>query len=248
MPNHITNVFDVLGKEKDVEAFCNKVYRVEKATEKSWNQNIGDDVIIFDFNKTVPMPESMDITSPAQTAEEKKIYAENKAKYGAGDWHEWSIKNYSTKWGAYDAEAVEKIEGGLCFRFLTAWSPPSQWVETTASQFPSLIFIDHWKDEGGGCGVITVHTKNGKTKYEEQKISDHEWYIKFDSAYREEYELITVGKYEDVLSMYENMEEPNYSSLNKFLLKRLEDKDLPLFLHFEWYNEKNNFEARLKRT
>ena len=61
-----------------------------------------------------------------------------------------------------------------------------------------------------------------------------------------EYELITEGKYKDVLAEYSKMTEPNYSSLNPFLLKRLKDEDLPLFLNFEWYDLKDEFESRFK--
>ena len=246
MPNHITNILYVKGRKKDVEAFRDKVYRVEKATEKTWNHNIGDDIIIFDFEKTVPMPESMHITCPARTDEEKKIYAENKAKYGAGDWYEWAIKNFGTKWGAYDAEKVEPIKGGMIFRFLTAWSPPAQWFVTTAKQFPKLKFIDYWQDEGGGSGKITLYTEGSKVRVEDETLSDHEWLVRFNEDYKKEYNFITKGSYKKVLDSYAKIEEPEWNNLNEFLLKRLKDKDLPLFIHFEWYHEQRNFEARLK--
>jgi hypothetical protein len=157
MANNITNVLDVTGEEKDVEAFRSKVYRIEKATEKSWKHEIGDEYPVFDLDATVPFPtELTDTTSPPQNDEEKKLQAELTKKYGAGNWYDWRVKYWGTKWDTYDAEEVEEIKGGLRFRFETAWCPPAQWLKTTAKQFPSLKFTDHWCDEGGDCGTMSV--------------------------------------------------------------------------------------------
>lgn len=239
MPNHIKNILFVKGRKKNVEAFHDKVYRIEKNKE-------GNDVIIFDFEKTVPMPASMHITCPAQNDEERKIYAENLAKYGAGDWYEWALKNFGTKWNAYDAEEVQAIRGGLIFRFHTAWSPPSQWLATTAKQFPKLKFIDYWKDEDEDCGKITLYTKDSELQVEDEDLEVHDWCLKFDPAYKEEYTFIARGPYQKMLDKYMKLDEPEWMELNKFLLKRLRKNDLPLFINFEWYAEQRNFEARLK--
>jgi len=246
MPNWITNILDVTGNTKDVKAFRNKIYKLETATEKSWNHEIGDIYPVVDFNGTVPRPAEFETTTSPCSKEEEELQAELIKKYGAGNWYDWSVRFWGVKWNAGHADKVEKIECGLRFRFDTAWSPPIQWIYTTAQQFPSLKFIDHWLDEGGGCGQSTIYYEDGVVFRDDEESSEHNFRIEFDNNYKDEYELITKGKYKDVLEKYSEMTEPNFSSLNPFLLKRIKDKDLPLFIHFEWYNQQSEFESGLK--
>jgi hypothetical protein len=39
----------------------------------------------------------------------------------------------------------------------------------------------------------------------------------------------------------------DYHMLSKPLLDRIENKDLPLFINFEWFDLKDEFESRLKQ-
>jgi hypothetical protein len=249
MPNHITNVLFITGDANFVEELKAKIYRVEKTTEKTWNHEIGDDLSIVDFNGTVPSPKELEgTTSGSPNAipdEEKARHAEYLKKYGAVNWYDWNCRNWGTKWNAYDTESVETFEGGLKFKFNTAWSPPTTWLVATAQLYPSLKFMDYYKDEGGGCGVITLCVAEGLE--EEKELSDHDWYYQFDPTYKEEYDLITTGDYQKVVDKYKNQTEINYSSLRRPLLDRIENKDLPLFIGMEWYGEdKNLFEKRIK--
>lgn len=244
MPNHITNILDVTGSKKLVEAFKNKVYRKGDKTK-------GEDAEhIFDFETTVPMPKSMHITCPARTDKEKEIYAENKAQYGAGDWHEFGCKFFGTKWNAYSACEPEKIESGIRFRFDTAWSPPAQWINTTAKQFPELKFRDRWI-EGGGAGDYTVWTEAGVTQDSDEPLSDHDWNYEFDSNYREEYDIITKGDYDELIDTYVTHEgEIENPDLQKAFVNRVKAKDLPLLVGLDTlYDEtKSLIEERLKGT
>jgi hypothetical protein len=240
MPNHITNIFDVTGTPAKVKAFKDKVYRVEKAKEDHWNCKKGDDVPIFDFDATVPMPKELEgTTSPSRTPNPELI-----KKYGADNWYDWCVDiGWGTKWGAYDAEAVQTTEGGLRFSFNTAWCAPWKWILTTSKMFPTLTFTDQWKNEGGGCGKLVV--KKGHV-ISDEKLPDHDWYMKFDPAYRDEYEFITKGDYDKVVKTYSKEGESNYSSLNEYLLARIKQKDLPLFMHYEWYGLQDKFNRKLK--
>ena len=247
MPNHITNIFDVTGTPAKVKAFKDKVYRVEKAKEKSYSHEVGDPLYIFDFNATVPMPKELEGTeSPSGTSRSPSRVPNSELirKYGTDNWYDWCVDiGWGTKWGAYDAEAVHTIKSGLRFTFNTAWSPPVQWIITTSAMFPTLTFTNLWKDEGGGCGKLVI--KKGCVM-SDKRLSDHEWYMKFEPTYREEYEFITKGDYDKVIAKYSKEEEPNYNDLNEYLLKRLMQKDLPLFMHFSWYGLQNAFNEKLK--
>lgn len=249
MPNHITNILFVTGDSKAVNELKQKIYRLEKLTEKTWNHEAGNEISIIDFGGTVPFPKELEGTTSGSAnaipEEEKNRHAELLAKYGAVNWYDWYCNNWGTKWNAYDAEPVETVEGGLKFTFNSAWCPPGAWLVATAKLYPSLKFMDYWKDEGGGCGIVTLCVSEGLK--EDKEIPDHDWYYQFDPTYKEEYDLITTGDYQKVIDRYKDQTEFNYSMLHRPLLDRIEDKNLPLFIGMEWYGEKKKlYEKRLK--
>jgi hypothetical protein len=87
---------------------------------------------------------------------------ELKAKYGADNWYDWSIKNWGTKWGAYDVSNWEVSGNKANVHYQTAWSPATEFFLTASKQFTTLSFTHYYADEGGGfLGWETI--KNGKT-------------------------------------------------------------------------------------
>ena len=245
MPNHITNILDVTGNTKDVNRFKEMVYSFKKNPDK----DNYDSPHYFDFNATVPMPEEIKNTTKPCPVAQKEIQAENIKKYGAGNWYDWSIKYWGTKWGAYSVNEPEGIESGWRFRFNTAWGPGIAWQFFTAQQFPKLRFVDIWIDEGGGAGRYTVWTEKGETKENDESITDHEWRIDFDEGYQHDYYFITKGDYDEVLkTCLEKDYEFYYSSLEPFFVQRVKDKDLPLLVGKEFVTDESRkiFEERLK--
>jgi hypothetical protein len=152
MPNHITNVLDISGPAESLDKFRKTVEKKEKEKDEHQDKETGEEVFVFDFNGTVPMPEELNgTTSPPSTDEDKKLQEELTKKYGAGNWYDWACKYWSTKWNAYDAQEPETDLGDFIrYRFNTAWSPPEQWIITTARLFPELTFLDRWIDEVAG--------------------------------------------------------------------------------------------------
>ena len=73
------------------------------------------------------------------------------------DWYEWCIKNWGTKWDAYD---VNLIKEGL--RFYTAWSCPAPIFEAIAQKYPDAEFRVLFADEDIGSNLGVIHIKNGK--------------------------------------------------------------------------------------
>ncbi len=108
--------------------------------------------------------------------------------------------------------------------------------------FPNLEFKDSWREEGGFAGNFIVYNGN----VTEEDVEEHDWLLEHDSAYSNEYEFITKGDYKKVLKNFIKKDELCWSSLNPFLLDRLKDEDLPLFIEFEWHNTRSWFENRLK--
>lgn len=75
---------------------------------------------------------------------------------GSPDWYEWSIKEWGTKWGAYNYELRSREPGKLVFKFETAWSFPTPIFEHLRTMHPSLTFTVIAFDEGWNFGVEGV--------------------------------------------------------------------------------------------
>lgn len=90
----------------------------------------------FSLDRLVPMP------------------AELKAPDAGDGWYDWSIKNWGTKWDVrgdeVDVQHTVPQEGSAClaYDFMTAWAPPSEWLQKVAGEFTNLKF-SLWFDEPG---------------------------------------------------------------------------------------------------
>ena len=239
MPNWCSNILDIEGPEDTIQEFLNRV----TVTNKDGNKE-------FDFNKTVPQPKELEDKDSRTLFDKEPLTPEEKElmdKYGATGWYNWRVKFWGTKWSAGEFY-MDGSADQTRLSFDTAWSPPCQWLETTARLFPSLKFT-LWYGEGGAgfWGKCNFWTEEGVTEHEETELSEHDWNMEWDADYREEYEHITEGDYQEVLEDYtEEGAELNYSCLAPFLLERIKKDDLPLFLNFEWYGEEDTFEKLLK--
>ena len=99
-------------------------------------------------------------------------YDELMAKYGCADWYEWAIRNWGTKWNAYDVTewgivSQDKGELSASIYYETAWSPVTQLLLTVSRDYPTLEFYHEFADEGGsflGSEVIL----NGQIISEEE--------------------------------------------------------------------------------
>ena len=83
-------------------------------------------------------------------------YISNIVKYGYPTWYEWSIKNWGTKWNAYNRGVHDNI-----IDFETAWCAPHCLIVKMSEMFPEIIIHHKWADEnlGENCGYIVY--KNG---------------------------------------------------------------------------------------
>ena len=158
MPNHCANQLTVKGSADQVAAF-----RAQAKGEKE----------VFDLNKFIPMPEELRGTeAPNRDAAQA---AALKEKYGAADWHIWTLNNWGTKWGCYEGEVFDEGEGYVTYLFYTAWEPVGQSALQAMSEgYPDLLFnltfaerlMDFWGEwdaaegdivgEGGGDGIAGV--------------------------------------------------------------------------------------------
>ena len=228
MPNWTSNVLDVTGK--GAYAFKRLVYSARKIK--------GTINTEFHLEKTIPMPKELEGTSSPTDKPNKRLLK----KYGSDNWYDWQLENWGCKWGACHTQDAQKIAGGYRFLFDTPWAPPVTWMIATARKFPDLTLKDTWQGDGGdGQAIITIHGED----VNEEVLSNHEYNMEYDDDYREEYQFITEGAYDAVIKKFVE-EEANFSALHEYLLERIKDEDLPLFINFEWGNVNDKFTERLK--
>ena len=79
-------------------------------------------------------------------------------------WDQWTQKNWGTKWDVH-ANIEEENEYELVYDFDSAWSPPLEGITTISKDFPKLIFIMTYEEEG--CCF------QGLARIENGDIEDH---------------------------------------------------------------------------
>jgi hypothetical protein len=110
----------------------------------------------------IPVPEDLKIVAgcvgdPVEQAELERKTAENVEKYGYGNWYDYCVGEWGTKWdvgedGCSDIDPTGKV---LHTYFDSAWAPPINAYEKlkdlgfTVGAFyyePGMAFCGHWDD------------------------------------------------------------------------------------------------------
>jgi len=60
------------------------------------------------------------------------------------------MANWGCKWGASDLGILNDWEGYVDYEFYTAWSPPIEFLQTVAVQWPALVLILAYEEPGIG--------------------------------------------------------------------------------------------------
>ena len=169
MPNWCQNVLVVSGGEREVRLFASKVS--------------GDSPLMF--ASLVPEPDGL--LERADLSFEKCF--DLSLPEEELDWSAWRRRFWGSKW-----EANFDFGGGLIIRegraysglseatfdFVTAWSPPTEWVKRASEIFPSLDFSLTFAEAGNDFAGRLV-SKNGQAREEELSVSkvlssDSRWY------------------------------------------------------------------------
>ena len=67
--------------------------------------------------------------------------------YGADNWYDWCTRNWGTKWDVADASLVDEGDDCLEYHFLSAWSPPVEWLRKVSRDYPRLSFLLRYEEE-----------------------------------------------------------------------------------------------------
>lgn len=137
----------------------------------------------IDFNKLIPMPESLDIeesswtrrglelyqtcrfSNPERQAENPELWAlgkqafENLEKYGCATWYDWRLENWGTKWNACDCALSGEKNSVLVF--LTAWSSVPKLMKMVSERCPKQKMVYRWADEDIGRNLGEIVFQGG---------------------------------------------------------------------------------------
>jgi hypothetical protein len=147
VPNWCHNTLVVSGNSSTVDAFVEHV--------KDENQPLT-------FEACAPTPEDVDSWVPEEpNTPLNRLFG--------GGWYGWRIRHWGTKWDAnftgphgalvsdeanieatVEAFGVQKGAGAAIYKFDTAWSPPSAWVEHAAHEHEDLNFVLRFAEAGAG--------------------------------------------------------------------------------------------------
>lgn len=173
MPNHIKNRLIVSGEQAQVDAFFDYI--------KGKNGDI-------DFESIIPMPQTYKdydttnhpmgrgIEDERQKSAYIKATHEQRDKYGAVGWYDWSCRNWGTKWNAYDI-----MRDGNIIEWNTAWCGVSELMEVAISNFPQLSFEYMYADEDAGNNTGVGEGKDGALSMRFPDYNSEEaWNIYFE--------------------------------------------------------------------
>jgi hypothetical protein len=110
-------------------------------------------------------------------------YVHNLDTYGALTWYDWRIKNWDTKWNAYDTGTTDKnvdipieidednVLHTVLFRegtimFDTAWGTPYNVIKELSKLYPDIAIHLAYADEDIGSNVGYIKFSNGEKVFE----------------------------------------------------------------------------------
>lgn len=226
MPNWCLNDLTIVGSKEDLEKF----YTENASTTERHGKTVPT---VLSFNKAVPQPPEILATldDPSKDA-----------------WYEWRCAHWGCKWDLGDI-TFENSDEQLRYVFSTAWSPPAAWLAAVAPKYPTLEFELVYSEEGNDVfGMVSAYGD----QFEDLSYTEEEFREQHDPDYIAQVRFIKklpykklILTYSDPESSFTDLQPSHYQYLDKHILARIKDKDLPLFVNREWHC-KDAFEARLK--
>ena len=137
----------------------------------------------------------------------------------------------------------------IFFGFGSKYAPPLKAIESLAEKYPRLNFNGSYEESG--CEVYgKFYGTEGEFTFTD--MAPLEYFTEFNEDFAAEREFIEKSSYEDFLkhALEEETNDLDYlwTYLDPLIIDRIKEKDLPLFIDREWYNEDDaeKFTEKLK--
>ena len=164
MPNHVYNTVKLTGNYDDLN-ILKKLLSMPQPIQLAKGQLDFQDINFYS------------LISPDESIWEEyngpKIMGrslEESLKFASNHWYDWNIRNWGTKWNAYDKVVCHNLDDEsvdsyyITYEFNTAWSPPEGIMKALAKKIYELkLDISfHWTyEEEQGWGGVVENTSNG---------------------------------------------------------------------------------------
>lgn len=123
----------------------------------------------------------------------------NYREHGSINWYDWNVKNWGTKWNAYDQNDERNTADTIYFQ--TAWSSPIALIQELSKMFSLVKIALTYADEDSGNNAGKIIFENGEAievnQPEGQSTDAYEIYFELHPDNKNNYKLVD-GKYEYV--------------------------------------------------
>jgi hypothetical protein len=129
MPNHVNSVLSInyWGDKKNyLKTILGEIGFIWKDKDRYDYQ--------LDFDKIIPQPKGIKDKDPIVLSDSER---------------EWNIKNWGTKWNAYQCKLCEFDKGSFRIRFQTAWNEVPKVIKKIVEKYPDINLTYVAADEGG---------------------------------------------------------------------------------------------------
>ena len=164
MPNHVYNTLKLTGNYDDLH-ILKKLLSMPQPIQLAEGRLDFQDI---NFYSLISPDES--IWEEYNGPEPKGRSLEESLKFASNHWYDWNIRNWGTKWNAYDKVVCHNLDDEsvdsyyITYEFNTAWSPPEGIMKALAKKIYELkLDISfHWTyEEEQGWGGVVENTSNG---------------------------------------------------------------------------------------
>jgi hypothetical protein len=186
MPNHVFNVVTITSKNEDDLTKLKSLLSKQQPVEFHFNPVFEKHVFNF-----------LSIIAPEEEAWDEYTGKEIKPKptemseiilHKGNDWYNWNIRNWGTKWNAYDVAFSEKYDDKdglieLVYSFYTAWSPPEGVMRGLVKLIKELkldVTFDWTYEEETGWGGSACFDGESLDYEEYDEPSSHADYVNRD--------------------------------------------------------------------
>ncbi|NDB60659.1 hypothetical protein EB001_19760 [bacterium] len=187
MPNWCYNYLTIEGDSAliaDVKRILNRPY-VKK--HDNWNPETGK-MEVKDYHYSNPVFAFHNIYNHIQDNVSDEEYIKQPdhklgepITFDGNHWYDWNVRNWGTKWDVGvsddekypDTELMDESDNSLCYKFNTAWSPPSPAIEKLSAKYPELeITLSFEEETGWGGEILFVEGQGTEIEAYENKCRD----------------------------------------------------------------------------
>ena len=164
MPNHVYNTVKLTGNYDDLH-ILKKLLSMPQPIQLAEGRLDFQDI---NFYSLISPDES--IWEEYNGPEPKGRSLEESLKFASNHWYDWNIRNWGTKWNAYDKVVCHNLDDEsvdsyyITYEFNTAWSPPEGIMKALAKKIYELklnVSFSWTYEEEQGWGGVVENTSNG---------------------------------------------------------------------------------------